>query len=78
MRSLEREGYVTAQDIARGKGYDKLARLLEPRIHHPIPRDILEKLERRVHDLMRTVAGTLVRYLIVSPRSQERGQVTKS
>ena len=67
MRSLERDGYVTAQDIARKRGYNQLALLLEPRIHHSIHRDILEKLELGVHDVMKTVAGTLVRYFGVSP-----------
>lgn len=78
MRSLEREGYVTAQDIARNRGYDQLALLLEPRIHHPIPREILEKLELRVHDVMRTVVGTSVRATLVFPLIKKRIHMTES
>ena len=60
MRSLKREELVTAQDIARRKGYTELALLLEPKIHHPISKEILDKLEHHVHQLMKTAAGNMV------------------
>ena len=60
MKSLEREGFVTAQDVAHKKGYAELALLLEPKICHPVAKDILEKLESRLHHLMKTVAGKMV------------------
>lgn len=60
IKSLRRERFVTAYEIAKDKGYEDLIPILEPRIHHSVPEDTLEKLEQHVHDLLRRLEGNKV------------------
>lgn len=61
MKSLEREGFITAYEIAVREGYNDLVAILEPKLYHIIPSDSLSKLEDMVHSLMRNLAGDKVR-----------------
>ena len=56
MKSLKREGFVTAQDIAVEKGLNDIASLLAPCVYHRITRETLATLESRVHRLMQELA----------------------
>lgn len=56
MKSLKKDGFVTAHDIALRKGYDDLIPILKPKPHHIIPSNSLEKLEKNVHNLMQGLA----------------------
>lgn len=60
MKSLEREGFITAHEIAVRKGYDDLVPILEPKPHHIIPGNSLQTLEGNVHSLMQSLAGDKV------------------
>lgn len=60
MKSLEREGLITAHEIAVRKGYNDLVPILEPKLYHIIPSSSLEKLEANVHNLMQNLAGDKV------------------
>lgn len=64
MKSLEREEFVTAHAIAVTKGHEDLIPILEPKPYHIISEPTLEKLERNVHNLMRTLAGDKVYQLL--------------
>ncbi|KAL9100497.1 MAG: hypothetical protein Q9163_004136 [Psora crenata] len=60
MKAQKRERFMTAREIAIQRSHHKLIPLLEPRIHHTIAPDVLEVLERRVHELMREMANDAV------------------
>ena len=60
--SHPREGFVTAQDIAARRGHESLIAILEPKMHHNIAADKLEKLESHLHHMMRRLAGTFVSF----------------
>lgn len=62
MKSLKREGFTTAHEIAVCKGYNDLVPILEPKSYHIIPSSSLEKLETSVHNLMQKLAGDKVFY----------------
>lgn len=62
MKSLKREGFITAHEIAVCKGYNDLVSILEPKAYHIIPSSSLEKLETNVHSLMQKLAGDKVFY----------------
>lgn len=67
IKSMQRERFVTAYEIAKAKGYEDLIPILEPRIHHPVPDDTLVKLEQQVHDLLRRLEGNKVGSLTSVP-----------
>lgn len=67
IKSLRRERFVTAYEIAKAKGYEDLIPILEPRIHHSVPDDTLVKLEQHVHDLLRRLEGNKVGSLTSVP-----------
>lgn len=60
MKSLEREGFITAHEIAVRKGHTNLVPILEPKLYHIISSDSLEKLEKKVHTLMQSLVGDKV------------------
>lgn len=64
MMSHPREGSATAQDIAARHGHESLKAILEPKTHHNIAADKLERLESHLHDMMRSLAGTFVSFFL--------------
>lgn len=60
MKSLKREGLITAHGIAVRKGYNDLIPILKPNLYHIIPSNSLSKLENDVHNLMQKLAGDKV------------------
>lgn len=60
MRAHQREGFRTAKDIAVQRSHDALIALLEPEIYHDIAAHALKKMETRVHEFMREMAGNAV------------------
>lgn len=66
MKTSEKEGSLTAKDIAARRGCQSLISLLEPSIHHHIAAERLVRLEARVHNLMRRLAGAQVRISVIS------------
>lgn len=72
MKSLQRERFVTAHEIAVRKGYKDLVHILEPKFHHIIPSTSLDKLESKVHHLMLDLAGDKVIPISYSPPPYSR------
>ena len=75
IKSLRRERFVTAYEIAKAKGYEDLISILEPRIHHSVPEDTLVKLEQQVHDLLRRLEGNKVGSLTSVPSLRNFSQL---
>ena len=60
MRAHQREGFRTAKDIAIQRAHDALIPILEPEIHHNVAAPALQKMELRLHEFMREMAGHAV------------------
>lgn len=59
-RTLRTAAGERAADIAARKGYSHLAEPLTPVIRHPLPREVLEAIERHFHAVIRERTGDLV------------------
>ena len=60
MRAHQRECFRTAKDIAIQRAHDALIPILEPQIYHDVAAPALQKMEVRLHEFMREMAGQAV------------------
>lgn len=57
LRTLRARDATRALDIAVQRGHQHLTALLEPAIRHPLPQDVLDRLQENLHRLIRHRSG---------------------